>query len=251
MYTKSDYYNFIPYKYGAYSFQLAQDIGILENHGYLIIKDKKIYGAFKKLEFSEIFAHAIDILRGNSLIRKSYNEFPYYAINSKVAERLVSQLVLQKIQQARDELIQKSQMLFTIGYEGKTVENFVNILIKNNIAVLCDVRKNPISRKFGFSKNKLKHIIETIGIKYIHIPELGIKTEKRKKLQNLNDYEELFADYRKTLSLKQEELQYVYSILKTHNRVALMCYEQDPRFCHRGQVKDYISEHYKVKSEDL
>ncbi|WP_348602891.1 DUF488 family protein [Bartonella tribocorum] len=41
---------------------------------------------------------------------------------------------------------------FTIGYEGKSLENYLNCLLENNIKILCDVRKNPISRKYGFSK---------------------------------------------------------------------------------------------------
>jgi uncharacterized protein (DUF488 family) len=59
--------------------------------------------------------------------------------------------------------------LFTIGYEGKGIEKFLNSLIKNNIKVLCDVRKNPLSRKFGFSKTKLEHLCKQIEIYYIHM----------------------------------------------------------------------------------
>ncbi|MDD4422663.1 MAG: DUF488 domain-containing protein [Eubacteriales bacterium] len=251
MQVKSDYYSFIPYRFGAYSFQLAQDVEVLEECGYLSVVGQKICPTLNYSSSSAVDTQAVDTLRGNSLIRKAYNEYPYYAINSEIAERLMSQPALQKIQKVHDELTQVKQVLFTIGYEGKTVENFVNMLIGNDVTVLCDVRKSPISRKFGFSQSKLKHIVETIGIKYIHIPELGIESEKRNELQTSNDYDSLFTDYRKTLLVRQNELQYVYNILIAHNRIALMCYEQDPRFCHRKQVENYIVEHYEVESEDL
>ena len=67
----------------------------------------------------------------------------------------------------------------------KIIRTFTVSYIKNTknlgmvIGLLCDVRKNPLSRKFGFSKKKLKHITETVGIKYVHIPELGIESDKR------------------------------------------------------------------------
>ena len=32
----------------------------------------------------------------------------------------------------------------TIGYEGRSIDEYLNLLIKNNIKLLCDVRKNPI-----------------------------------------------------------------------------------------------------------
>ena len=46
--------------------------------------------------------------------------------------------------------------------------------LNQDVTILCDVRKIPISRKFGFSKHKLKHILDTVGIKYVHLPDLGI-----------------------------------------------------------------------------
>jgi uncharacterized protein (DUF488 family) len=49
--------------------------------------------------------------------------------------------------------------LFTIGYKGKSLEGFLNLLMKNEIAILVDVRHNPISGKFSFSKEKLKFFL--------------------------------------------------------------------------------------------
>lgn len=248
---KCDYYSFIPYKYGAYSFQLAQDVEVLEDSGYLSTAYQKISAKLNSSESYKVDTQAIDTLRGGALIRKAYDEYPYYAINSKIAKKFMSQHSLQKIQNVRNELKREEQVFYTIGYEGKTVEDFFNILIRKDVTVLCDVRKNPISRKFGFSKNKLKHIAEAIGIKYIHIPELGIESEKRKDLQTSIDYDNLFTYYKKTLLTRQDELKQVYNIFITNNRIALMCYEQDSRFCHRKQIVNYIVEHYKVNNEDL
>lgn len=251
MHMRSDYYHFVPYKFGAYSFQLARDIEVLKSKGYIDTEGIKVAKTATVSGLQFLCNKDIDSSRGNALIRKTYEEYPYYAVNSEIAERIMSYTKLQKIKKIRDSLIQNEQVLFTIGYEGITVEGFINSLILNNIAVLCDVRKAPISRKFGFSKNKLKHILETIGIQYIHIPALGIESEKRKELNNSSDYDSLFSDYEKTLTAKNKELQEIYNTLTTHNRIALMCFEGDSKCCHRRLIKDFIVNQYNVKGIDL
>ncbi|WP_375668511.1 MULTISPECIES: DUF488 family protein [unclassified Bartonella] len=67
------------------------------------------------------------------------------------------------IQPAKDE----NFCFFTIGYERKSFENYFNQLIKNNIKLLYDIRKNPISRKYGFSKRQLEKVVNNIDIEYM------------------------------------------------------------------------------------
>lgn len=43
-------------------------------------------------------------------------------------------------------------VVYTIGYEGIDLEQFIDIIKKNHIDTIIDVRKNPVSRKKGFSK---------------------------------------------------------------------------------------------------
>jgi hypothetical protein len=45
--------------------------------------------------------------------------------------------------------------LFTIGYQGRTLEDSLNVLLTASVTLLCDVRRNPVSRKPGFSKGVL------------------------------------------------------------------------------------------------
>lgn len=58
-------------------------------------------------------------------------------------------------------------IVFTIGYEGIHFEEYINKLIRNQVAVLCDVRCNPLSRKFGFSSKMLSSVLPNLGIEYI------------------------------------------------------------------------------------
>ena len=76
-------------------------------------------------------------------------------------------------------------MIIVSSQHINDIEAFINNLIQNDIRLLCDVRKNPLSRKFGFSKGKLSHILDTIGIKYVHIPDLGIESDKRRSLDTI------------------------------------------------------------------
>ena len=63
--------------------------------------------------------------------------------------------------------------ILTIGYEGASIEEFVTTLKLAEIDVLIDVRDVPISRKRGFSKGALSSTVEAVGIKYLHLRDLG------------------------------------------------------------------------------
>ena len=244
----SDYYAFIPYKFGAYSFQLKEDVDILLRDGFVNMDNTRIRvnGNTPKAASFRIAPE-----RGNVLVRRAYKEYPYYAINSEIAEKLFSGKELERFNKERQIYTQTGQILFTIGYEGKSIEAFINSLIQNDIRLLCDVRKNPLSRKFGFSKGKLEHITQTVGIRYVHIPGLGIESDKRCSLETSEDYKRLFEDYEKTLPRRKAFLEDVYTLLRTNIRIALMCFERDPLMCHRHVVKDYIVGTHHVKSVDI
>ncbi len=245
---KLDHYSFIPYMYGSYSFQLSQDIETLAKDGYLAIDKHKISSLGMFLDSSQF---QIDAERGDNLIRKAYNLHPFYAINSEIVDRILTENERTKVERIKNNLINDNQVLFTVGYEGNSVESFCNILLRKNVYMLCDVRKNPISRKFGFSKNKLAHILESIGIKYTHIPQLGIESENRTSLNSLHDYQKLFAEYAKKLPSQSLYLKKVYDLLQANTRIALMCYESDRKTCHRTEIKKYLVENYSITGQDL
>ena len=111
------------------------------------------------------------------------------------------------------------------------------VLLQNDVRVLCDVRKNAYSQKFGFSKSQLEKACNGTGIKYIHIPNLGIISEKRKDLRCQSDYDDLFDDYEATtLDSSRDELNYLFMLLQNHRRIALTCFEHDPLQCHRSRI---------------
>jgi uncharacterized protein (DUF488 family) len=244
------FYDFLPYKYGAYSFQLTKDVEILRNDGYLRTDTNKI-ASFDHQLSNLVYSSAVESLRSGDLIRQSYLEYPYYAINSEIIHKHLNTTEIKIIDNLRNLYIFSDYKLFTIGYESINLESFMNILIKNGVNVLCDVRRNSVSRKLGFSYNTLYNVCRTIGIKFIHIPELGIESDKRKFLVNNIDYKILFADYKKSLYDRLSFLNKVYTLLTENRRIALVCFEKDPAMCHRHIIRDYFKLKYSVHCEDL
>jgi uncharacterized protein (DUF488 family) len=93
--------------------------------------------------------------------------------------------------------------------------------------------------------------METVGIKYAHIPELGIESNMRNSLETPEDYNRLFDDYKKTLPKRKNSLEEVYALLRTNVRIALMCFEHEPEMCHRHVIRDYIVDTHRVRSTDI
>lgn len=124
--------------------------------------------------------------------------------------------------------------IVTIGYEGRNLDQFLLILVENNVRTLIDVRKNAFSRKSGYSKNLLKSALESRGISYLHMSELGIESAQRQNLTK-DGFSELFRRYANELGTKEDLLDTVKSLAQKE-RVALMCFEVRETDCHRGVI---------------
>ncbi|MDD2634797.1 MAG: DUF488 domain-containing protein [Bacteroidales bacterium] len=253
-------FNFVPYKYGCYSFQANADLGTLikyelvsetsktwkksDDIDYLALLKPKDLSAIKQT-FNEFKNFDKD-----KLIKLTYQSFPYYAINSNIAKNILNKEELSKVNKQR---IKKTEtVLFTIGYEGISLEQYLNKLIINDIHILCDVRKNSYSMKYGFSKNQLKNACEGVGIKFIHIPEVGIVSDKRKALNSQADYDKLFDNYKKTtLKTEIDKQKEILDLLKSEKRIALTCFEANIFQCHRKHLAESISKmqgfNYEIK----
>ncbi|GAB6013273.1 DUF488 domain-containing protein, partial [Viscerimonas tarda] len=161
--------------------------------------------------------------------------YPYYAIKSSIANKILTTEEYEKVKSQVREI--SEPVLFTIGYEGISLETYMNKLIINDIKVLCDVRKNAFSQKYGFSKSQLEKACNGVNIKYVHISDLGIESEFRQDLHSQKDYDILFNNYDKTvLKTNGSALKIIVDLLKKEKRVALTCFEKNPAQCHRSRV---------------
>lgn len=243
-------YDFVPYKYGCFSFQANSDLSTLKKYGIvsettkswkkeddvsylneLTKEDKKIIS-----DFRIIYANK----SSDDLIKLTYKRYPYFAINSTIAKDYLDETEFENLNNYRS--FEEETILFTIGYEGISLENYLNKLIKNNIKVLCDVRKNALSMKYGFSKTQLKNACNGVGIDYVHIPEVGIDSDKRQELKTQNDYDCLFVEYKeKNLKKSIDSQTKILNLLIQNKRIALTCFEADICQCHRKHLSEAIT----------
>lgn len=124
--------------------------------------------------------------------------------------------------------------VFTIGYEGRAAEGFVEDLVESGVQILVDVREMPISRKRGFSKSALCALVQKVGIEYLHFRALGSPRQSRRKLKESGDFEIFFSEYAEHLEVNGRHLEELLELIGTGRRTAIMCFERDHTQCHRS-----------------
>jgi uncharacterized protein (DUF488 family) len=123
--------------------------------------------------------------------------------------------------------------IFTIGYEGATVPEFIAALKQAGIERVIDVRALPLSRRPGFSKSPLKGALDEAGIDYIHLKALGTPAEGRAAAR-AGRHAELERIYSGQLELPEAIAQSVQMLeLAREKPSALLCMEREPEHCHR------------------
>lgn len=133
----------------------------------------------------------------------------------------------------------KSFSLYTIGYEGKSLDEFVNQLKDFHISTLVDVREVPFSRKKGFSKTPLSQYLNEYDIEYVHLKELGSPKPLREKVRLDGDYEYFFREYSRYIKSQIRVIEKLYQII-LDKICCIMCYEKEPRNCHRAIIAEEI-----------
>jgi Protein of unknown function, DUF488 len=246
-FEKEPSFEFVPYKFGSFSFQSYADKGRLIEIGAVADSDDwRLQIGFDSEDLFEgnSYRRCYDKycnLKGEKLVQDIYRRYPYYAINSEIAGRLMSKNEIESI--AAERPFDASMCFFTIGYEGASLEGYLNRLIKNNVKLLVDVRRNPLSRKYGFSKKTLSDTVKKLGIEYVHIPELGISSEKRQELESQADYDRLFDSYEKQeLKENKRALEQLFELFLDRKRMAITCFEAHVCMCHRGRVAKALSQ---------
>jgi len=243
-------YEFVPYKFGGFSFTSYADKRRLIEAGLLVEDDQQweLTDAGRGMARKEAllplvvgrFCRLHANLRGNALIAEQYRKYPYYATRSEIIDKVLHDAESRKrVADARPAKAKPG--IVTIGYEGRSLEGYLNLLIKDSVTLLCDVRRNPLSRKYGFSKGTLSKACEGVGIRYEHLPELGIDSDDRRDLRTQADYDALFNEYeRKSLPRHTESLAKIRAWVKSGERVALTCFELLPQQCHRHCVAEAL-----------
>ena len=242
-------YDFIPYTYGCYSYSANADMTAMTTRG-MLDESRDHFTKLDKVDYFRLLKQAdqnylleVKALYGKmsvqALMKHTYINYPFYATKSEVATSILNKKELEKVKGAKPK--GTKTILFTIGYEGISLEEYLVRLLKNDVKILVDVRNNPLSMKYGFSKTLLKRYCETLGIKYMHIPEVGIQSEQRQELNTQADYDKLFTVYRNKNLRKTTKVQAeILTLLEENKRIALTCFEANICQCHRKHLAEAI-----------
>ena len=238
---KASLYEFFPYHHGPFSFTLYHELRSMERDGWLRVLDHDVVIAkdpgaeIRRLDSG--LKQDIDRISGeyrgvstDTLVSNVYRDYPWYTLNSKNLQRRAARAPI------------APPAVYSVGYEGMMLDGLLDLLLRNGITGLIDVRCNPVARRFGFHKSTLHRHCGDAGIDYLHFPELGIPSSWRASLNDLASYEKLFERYEKEiLPQRQTSSESVASLIRQQPS-AIMCMEADPVCCHRTRLAKTLAQ---------
>lgn len=241
------FYRFVPYHYGPFSFALYRELEALVRQSY-VVKDED--GLRLDPSMATETRRLVRALPGparaavdhvtsrygakaqNSLLRDVYARYPWFATKTERKDLLPATLPPSP---------SAPPAIYTIGYEGDSIDGFFDRILRAGIRGIADVRANPVSRKYGFALSSLSGIAEKLGINYRHYPELGIPSGHRADLNSFASYQRLLDRYERSMLPKQADAVASLAGVAASEATALLCVETDVRCCHRSRLADAVS----------
>jgi uncharacterized protein (DUF488 family) len=235
------FYDFLPYQYGPYSFAADRDLWELMRNG-VAVGDKLQLTEWRQAEALTAYEalaapvrvqvrELVDRYRSwsdHQLIDHVYAKYPNYTVLSKRPGVYPSRQVA-------------APAVYTLGYEGSSVDAFLRASIVHGLARIIDVRNNPVSRRYGYSKATLLGLCDKIGVEYAHVPGLGVPAAERQSLGDAASYGMLLDRYeRETLPRRAGDLARVSAMMR-EKASALLCFEADATRCHRGRLAPCVA----------
>lgn len=137
-------------------------------------------------------------------------------------------------------MLMRMTRLFTIGYEGATLAEFIETLAEAGVKTLVDVRAVPASRKPGFSKKGLSAALAERGIAYRHLQRLGTPVDGRTAAR-AGDHAKMRRIYLDHLDAADAQAEMAMLIDQARESPsALLCFEREPSACHRSVLVDAL-----------
>ena len=132
--------------------------------------------------------------------------------------------------------------MYTVGYEGRSVDALLGTLMREGVRRVVDVRNNAFSRKYGYTAATLGKLCQDVQIEYVHVPELGVPATLRTNLTSAAAYKKLFDTYERTILPAQQPSIRRAADLTRERPSALMCFEATALACHRGRLAPRVAE---------
>lgn len=139
--------------------------------------------------------------------------------------------------------------VFTLGYEGRSPSEVLEIVRARGIEAVLDVRENASSRKEGFDSGALEKEFARIGVRYVHLPQLGCDRASRHALWRGGATEAFLDAYRRRLADRPRSFEDLINRIRS-GRTLLLCLERDASRCHRAVLAERLRK-IGVTVEDL
>ena len=229
----SAFYQFLPYHYGPFSFCLYREASSMERHALIKASDNNCWrltqeGKQHATALPADLREEVDTILNRygtdsiqNILAYVYERYPWFTTNSyrSPANRVIA-----------------SKAIYTAGYEGLHIDGFLNALLEWGIERVVDVRRNPVSRRYGFHKSTFARLCGKVGIEYCHFPEVGIASSKRQVLNTPDDYQKLFNEYEeKQLPARLDTVREIARLMDEKASV-LVCQEASASSCHRSRL---------------
>jgi len=247
--SSSSTYQFVPHSEGPFSFVLSRDLQALARDGYVTedgsrgtyLLPEGMYSQARQ-EFEKLSSEARESI-GDALIahremptaglvEKVLSEFPAYAVRVRGEGVSGQDMVVRPIAKNK---------VYTFGYEGRSVDSFFARLLRVGVRRIADVRKNAVSRVFGFARSSMARIACELGLEYVHFPQLGIPSDKRRELKSDQDYERLFDSYERDILPRESTTIEQLGDMMAEMPSVLVCMERDASRCHRARVAEALA----------
>ena len=141
-----------------------------------------------------------------------------------------------------------TEIIYTVGYEGRDLQEFIALLKNAGIPTLVDTRLRAHSRKTGFSKTALSATLASSGINYIHRKDLGTPPELMQVLKETGEYE--MDEYARHLDMHHGIVEAAAEEFGGKT-IALLCYEREANKCHRSVLAQRIAKITKAQVKHL
>lgn len=133
--------------------------------------------------------------------------------------------------------------VFTIGFSGKSAEEFFTLLTQNSIKKLIDIRLNNSSQLSGFTNIKhLSYFLKLHNIEYdykpIFAPTKELLSSYKDKKTSWQEYEKIYIE-----TLKKRDVLKLIDIADFQDSVFL-CSEATANMCHRRLLAEYIKSYF-------
>lgn len=128
--------------------------------------------------------------------------------------------------------------LHTIGYTGRTIEDFVEALQRASIQAVVDIREGPYSKRREYSRHGLADELRAARIFLVRAHQFGNPfrppTDRR-------SFADCMESYREFVRFQEDELLRLGGLVR-EDRCALLCACARHSRCHRSELAAIVAE---------